>query len=382
MLRFIKISAAIFFVVLMLGFSCYAIESGDVSATCAVLLDADSGEILFEKSAHKVRSMASTTKIMTSLLAIESGKLSFTVTAEEKIYIEGTAIGIDKGDKMSLRTLVYAMLLESGNDAAVLTAEYLAGSEEAFSVMMNEKASRLGMLNTNFVTASGLDDENHYTTAYDMALLGAYAVKNPVFRQICSQKSHKAEFVVPDVTRTFSNHNRLLDMYDGVFGIKTGFTKKSGRCLVSACERSGKILVAVTLNAPDDWNDHIRMYDYGYSIYERTVPELTVPSKVYVAGSERRYVSIGLCDEVSDEILCLDKLSSKVYLKSILYAPVLKGDIVGEVLILSVEKTVKFLPVYALEDAPKIEGKAEVELSLKQKILNYIKNIFTSRKEK
>ena len=238
----------------------------NVSAHSAVLIDAGNGEILFGKNENEQRSMASTTKIMTSLLAIEHGKPDDIVTiTDEMVRVEGTSMGLKAGDKVTIEGLVYGMLLSSGNDAANAVAIAIAGDAESFAELMNKRAKEIGANNTNFVTPSGLDDEQHYSTAYDMALIAMEAMKNETFASIACQKTAKVKFGNPPVEHTLSNHNRLLSMYEGTIGIKTGFTKKSGRCLVSCAQRNGIRLIAVTLNAPDDWNDHMAMYDYGFS---------------------------------------------------------------------------------------------------------------------
>lgn len=322
------------FLLFSFSFVCYADNSPEVSASSAVLIDGDTLEVLYEKKSDSQRSMASTTKIMTALIAVESGKLEKTVKVKEKPYIEGTAIGFNKDDKLTLETLCYAMLLESGNDAAVLTAEYLAGSEKQFSVMMNKKAAEIGMVNSNFVTSSGLDADEHYTTAYDMALLGAYAVKNDKFREICSTKSYKAHFLQPETIRYFSNHNKLLNTCEGAIGIKTGFTKKSGRCLVSACERNGKLLVAVTLNAPDDWNDHKKLYDYGHSLYEKIVIDVEIPESISVQGSDKKAIKPVRANRTEVTALKNSKITTEIRLNQFLYAPVKKYDIIGKIIFL------------------------------------------------
>ena len=314
----------------------YAAEIPTISARNAVLINAETKEVLYEKKSQDKLSMASTTKIMTSILAIESGRLCDVVTAEN-MQSEGTSIGLENGYKLTLESLVWGMMLESGNDAAKLTANYLAGTEENFSTLMNNKAREIGMADTNFVTASGLDSEGHYSTSYDMALLGAYAVNNPLFREICSSKTKRVEFIEPALVRVFSNHNRLISMCDGVFGIKTGFTKKSGRCLVSACERNGVVLVAVTLNAGDDWNDHIRLYDYGYGICSDEEVYVRFPDKTKVYGGAQDSVLL-TSQENPIRISRSNKekrISQKVILPTFTYAPVREGDIAGKIQLLA-----------------------------------------------
>lgn len=365
--------------VFSLTLTVYGISEGDISAASAVLVDGDTGEILFEKDAYTRRSMASTTKIMTSLLAVESGKLDDTVTVKEKIYIEGTALGLEKGDKLTLKTLCYGMLLESGNDAAVLTGIFLSGSEEKFSQLMNKKAAEIGMKSTSFVTASGLDDEEHYTTAYDMALLGSYAVKNKVFREICSTKSYKAEYISPDKTQYFSNHNRLLNSCEGVFGLKTGFTKKSGRCLVSACERDGKVLVAVTLKAPDDWNDHRKLYEYGYSLYESNDFFSDNLSAASVSGSQNNSVKLRYTDCGSVAVKTDSDIQVKTYLKRFYYAPIKKGDVLGKTIVYQNGASVAERQIVSVEDAPAIKETEIKRRSLKQRFFIFIENLFKGR---
>ncbi len=359
-----------------LSFSVYSAEVPTVSARSAVLINADTLEIIYEKNAHEQRSMASTTKIMTALLAVESGKLSQTVTAEN-MAAEGTSIGLKDGYMLSLETLVWGMLLESGNDAAKLTANFLAGSEENFSLHMNNKAQEIGMTNTNFVTASGLDSGEHYSTAYDMALLGAYAVKNPLFREICSAKSKTVRFIEPDISLTFSNHNRLLRSCEGVFGIKTGFTKKSGRCLVSACERDGVTLVAVTLNAGDDWNDHKKLYDYGYGSVVSEELVLRIPETLKVYGGEKESIIIKCENDEVSYSHSGDKgiITQKIYLREFLYAPIEKGDIVGKAAIFENGKKIAETNIISSEPAPAVEPQEPP--TLWERIKNKITDIFS-----
>ncbi len=246
-------------------------ESVAVSAKSAILIDAATNEVLFSKNEHERRGIASTTKILTTLIALEYGEPQREfVATQEAVKVEGTSIGLKPGDTISIKALAYAMLLESGNDAANVTAFGISGSITGFSALMNFYAQKIGMQNSNFTNPSGLTAENHYSTAYDMALLTSVAIKNPIFRKIVSTKSAVIDFGVPEVSRTLSNHNRLLNECEGVFGVKTGYTRASGRCLVTACERNGVTLIAVTLNAYDDWNDHKKLYDYGFSLYKDT----------------------------------------------------------------------------------------------------------------
>lgn len=227
------------------------------SAKAAILINGDTGEVIYEQNADTRLPMASTTKIMTALMLCEYGRFDreITVTAE-MLRVEGSSMGLLPGDRVDLRDLLYGMLLASGNDAANVTAYVLGGNIDKFVRMMNQRAQELGLVNTHFETPSGLDGDEHYTTARDLARLAMFAMKNEEFRTAASSKTATLEYGNPPYRRTLSNHNKLLKIFDGAVGVKTGFTKKSGRCLVSAAQRDGKFVIAVTLNDPNDWEDH------------------------------------------------------------------------------------------------------------------------------
>lgn len=316
-----------------------------VSAQSAVLMCANNGEVLFARNEHKQLSMASTTKIMTSLLALEAAVPETEVTVtKEMVSVEGTSMGLLPGDSVSLRELVYGMLLQSGNDAANTVAYVVGGSPEGFAELMNERAAEIGMENTNFVTASGLDDENHYSTAYDMALLACESIGNPEFAAICSQKSARLTYGNPPYSRTLTNHNRLLWKYEDTIGIKTGFTKKSGRCLVSAAERDGIVLVAVTLNAPSDWNDHISMFEYGFSKCKSVSVGCNLSAvELDVVGGEK--VSVALSLSYEPTWLEGEDCSYRLLIKPFEYAPVQAGEIVGTAVFFSGDTVIDEVPI-------------------------------------
>lgn len=363
---------------ILFSFEVYSAEAPTVSAECAAVIIADTGEIIYQKQPHKRHSMASTTKIMTGLLAIESGRLNETVTCRD-ISSQGSSVGLKKGDKLTLEALVYGLLLESGNDAAAQCAVFLSGSEENFARLMNKKAKELNMQSTNFVTSSGLDSTEHYSTAYDMALLGAYAVRNPVFRDFCSSKSKTVTFIEPDITVTFSNHNRLLSACDGVFGIKTGFTKKSGRCLVSACERNDVTLIAVTLNAGDDWNDHIKLYDYAFDEITRQKIYFHLPEsiRVYSGKAEQIKIQAGKNQHIYAHMSRGKNLRQKIYLPDFIYAPVSSGEVIGRYELYDDDTLVLSENIIAKESVEAIEEKPD----LFERIRRKIKDLFINRKE-
>ncbi len=363
-------------VFLIFSVSTNAVSLG-ISASAAVVMVAQTGEVLYEKEAHTKRSMASTTKIMTSLIALETADLKREITVKSnELNVEGTSMGLLPDDKVTFETLVYGMLLQSGNDAANVTAMKLGGSREKFISLMNKRANELGMKNTNFVTPSGLDAKEHYSTAYDMALLGSAAILNPDFRYICSQKQAVVYYGNPPYRRTLSNHNKLLSYYDGCIGLKTGFTKKSGRCLVSAAEKDGVVIVAVTLNAPDDWNDHKKLLDYGFSQVKNQIVEVgDVPTKIQVIGGKKSYAKVKVSEQFSVNLSeKTDKISSQVLLDKFLYAPVKEGDKAGKIFYYLGDKKIGESIILADESITAL--KIEKKKSLFQRIIDFIKNIF------
>lgn len=314
----------------------------EVSAQSAVVLTADTGTVLFEKDGHTPRPVASTTKIMTALLALEAAQEQgdpLVDITQEMVAVEGSSMGLQAGDSISLTGLAAGMLLASGNDAANAAALYLDGSLESFAARMNQRAAALGMEDTHFVTPSGLDGEDaqglgHLSTAYDMALLARAALEDQAFRQLCSSPSLAVEFAEPVKRVTYTNHNKLLTQYPGCVGVKTGFTKEAGRCLVSAAERDGALLIAVTLNAPNDWQDHTALLDYGFSQVEPyqlaggdvrlTVPVVGSPVEVVsLRGSNGGEVTLPLGQGAQVERV--------VHAPKFLYAPVEAGEQVGEI---------------------------------------------------
>ena len=353
----------------------FCLESGDLSAASAVLYYPEYETVLFEKNQASRLSMASTTKIMTSLIALEECTPDRVVEiTAEMVNVEGSSSGLSAGDKITLRDLVYCMMLESGNDAANSVAIALGGSFEGFAEMMNNRAAEIGMKNTSFVTPSGLDDENHYTTAYDMALLASEALLDRDFYSVSKETSRKISFIDSDKSVTLYNHNRLLGEYDGCIGIKTGFTKKSGRCLVSAAERNGIILIAVTLNAGDDWNDHRKMLDYGFSCVDsiRADDDYSRYS-VRVVGGAENIVDVE-CEDVSVNFLKAEdcNITRKVYLEKFLYAPVKKGEKIGFAEYYNGSKLIKTVPLTAGNDI------AAKENEKKENILDRLLSLFDS----
>ncbi len=262
-----KLGAAAAAALLAFSLLCPMAWAVGTHAASAVLMDAESGRVLYQHDAHNPRLIASTTKLMTALVAVEqAGDLDQAVTIKgEWLGSEGSSIYLKEGEQISLRALLYGLLLQSGNDAAMAIACHTAGDAGAFAALMNQRAAELGMKNSSFANPSGLNDDNHYSTAYDMALLAQACLKNETVAEICATQS------ITVGARTFVNHNKLLRRYEGCVGMKTGFTEKAGRTLVSAATRDGQTLICVTLNDGDDWNDHAKLLDYGFATFPRQV---------------------------------------------------------------------------------------------------------------
>lgn len=357
--------------------SAYAVQVS-VSAQSAIVMCVDSGDILYAKNADTKRSMASTTKIMTSLLALEQAqKNNKQVTVTRAMYAEGSSMYLKEGEILTLKDLATGMMMVSGNDAANAVALSIADSFEDFAVLMNKKAQEIGMKNTSFVTPSGLDDDNHYSTAYDMALLMSYAMKNADFAQLTGKTEESVTFIEPvGEVRSYGNHNKLLKLYEYCIGGKTGFTDSAGRCLVTCAQKDGVRLVAVTLNAPDDWNDHITLYNYGFSVTEAVELDangVKLPLNV-VGGDMNEICAIkkGTCS-VAIQTDCADKIERKVKMPSFIYAPITAGEVIGKV-------TYEYNGRVIAEDvlvADRTVDYEEVQKSFFQKILDIFSGIFS-----
>lgn len=255
-------------IILLMVCSNINVFANGVSARHMCVIDSLTGRVLYEKNAYERHGMASTTKIMTAIIALEQGKPDAIATVSQKASLtEGSSLYLKTGDTMTIKDLVYGLMLNSGNDAAVVLAEHVGGNTEAFAGMMTAKAKEIGAKNTNFVNPNGLSDDNHYTTAYDLALITRYALKNPDFAEIVKTKSYKATVINDKRTIALNNHNRLLSQLNGCDGVKTGFTKATGRCLVSSVTRNGWQAICVTLDASSDWADHTSVLNSVFDTY-------------------------------------------------------------------------------------------------------------------
>lgn len=355
--------------ILVFGFSCSVSAFAD-SSKASVVICADTGEILYEKNAHTRLPMASTTKIMTALLLCEYGNLDREITVtDQMVRVEGSSMGLLADDRVTLKGLLYGMMLSSGNDAANATAITVGGSIDRFVALMNKRAKELGLRDTNFETPSGLDSDNHYTTAYELALITRTALKNPDFLKAASSQTAVLNYGNPPYLRYLTNHNRLLKSYGDVIGVKTGFTKKSGRCLVSAARRDGKTVIAVTLNDKDDWADHRELLDLGLD---------SVTSEILSPKTDKDTVNLASGDKIKIEIpkseICYaqrDKIRCRISLPSFVYLPISEGQIVGKAEYFFEDTLIK------TEDITVKKGAEYKKASKKTRFINILKVIIS-----
>lgn len=345
-----------------LGFSygemTVAVMAGDleVNAEAAVVMDADSGRLLYAQNPDKRLANASTTKIMTALLTLEQPDQDryFTVDSDA-IQVEGTTMGLQPGDSVTLHQLAAGMLLPSGNDAANAAAVEIAGSEEAFVRLMNQRAAELGLENTQYRNPSGLDAEGHYSSARDLAALAAHALENEDFADIVSKQEIRMAFGNPPYNRSLYTTNKLLERYPYAIGVKTGYTDDAGLCLVTAAEKDGTRLIIVTLNGKDDVNTHMRLYEHFFPLLARVdLSGFTEGLSVPVTGGTRDSVAAVPAAEPEAALLEreYDELTREVELPRFVYAPVEAGQVLGEIRLLSGDKVVWQSALMADSDVP------------------------------
>lgn len=345
-----------------LGFSygemTVAVMAGDleVNAEAAVVMDADSGRLLYAQNPDKRLANASTTKIMTALLTLEQPDQDryFTVDSDA-IQVEGTTMGLQPGDSVTLHQLAAGMLLPSGNDAANAAAVEIAGSEEAFVRLMNQRAAELGLENTQYRNPSGLDAEGHYSSARDLATLAAHALENEGFADIVSKQEIRMAFGNPPYNRSLYTTNKLLERYPYAIGVKTGYTDDAGLCLVTAAEKDGTRLIIVTLNGKDDVNTHMRLYEHFFPLLARVdLSGFTEGLSVPVTGGTRDSVAAVPAAEPEAALLEreYDELTREVELPRFVYAPVEAGQVLGEIRLLSGDKVVWQSALVADSDVP------------------------------
>lgn len=322
-----------------------------ISAQSAAVMDATSGRLLFEHNAHQKRGMASTTKIMTAVVVLENCSLDDVVTISYKAAMtEGSSMYLKPNEKLTVEDLLYGLMLNSGNDAATALAEHTSGNIDEFAKLMNQKAQQIGMTNSSFANPHGLDHESHYSTAYDMALLTKYAMSNETFKTIVGTKN-KIVQTKDGQYKYLTNHNRLLSMYEGCKGVKTGFTKKCGRCLVSYSEKNGVKLIAITLNAPSDWQDHIGLYDQYFGSYNSytLINNGDYIGATNVENSEETSLKLYNCKVIT--LILLDEEYNRLKLEydypATINAPIYIGQQIGKVNVKLDDRIIASSPIIA-----------------------------------
>lgn len=334
-----------------------------VSAQKAILLDASTGRVIYEKNADEQSLIASTTKIMTALVVCQQCNVLDRVRIpREAVGIEGSSMYLKEGEILTVQELLYGLMLQSGNDAAVALAIYCGGTVEGFAQMMNDKARSLGLDASHFVNPNGLDAPGHYSTARDLAVLAAYAMEDPLFAQTVSTRQIK----IGD--RYLTNHNKLLWQLEGAEGVKTGFTKAAGRILVSSAQRQGRRLVCVTINAPDDWNDHAVLYEQGFEDFsiQSVIEENEILGQAEVIGGESGLVHLVAEEGFSYALTNQEQPEILLPQGEFVYAPVVEGADAGYAFVVLGGKTIGKIPLIFGET---IERKVQQEeKSLLQKI--------------
>ena len=349
-----------------------------VTAKSFCVMNSVTGEIVTEKNSNEKLPMASTTKIITLLVALENSKPEDVVTvSREAVLEEGSSAYLKPGAKITMRDVCYGLMLNSGNDAAIAIAEHISGGAEKFAELMNETAKKIGVNNTHFVNPNGLHDDAHYTTASDLARLTRYALKNDTFREIVSSRMYTSSMLMPDGTTEnveYINHNRLLKELDGCIGVKTGFTKTAGRCLVSAINRNGAEYIIVTLNDSDDWNTHKELCE-----------------NTFESGNERKIIKNGECIKhaVNGKEECRLVTADSFYvfthgnknnfelikhLPKTIDFPLNKGEKAGYIEIKNNGETIGIVDVVAEKDFNP-QGSAQVENCFKFTFFNILRNL-------
>lgn len=306
----------------------------ETSAKAACVLEATTGRVLYAYNENAQLTMASTTKVMTALVAIERGDLDSIVTCSRNAYgVGGTSIYLDIGETLTLRDMLYGLMLASGNDAAVAIAEHIGGTVDGFLDMMNERAKELGALNSNFRSPNGLPTKDHYTTAYDLALIAREAMTKPFFRELVSTSKASIPWANHDYNRSLVNKNKLLQTYEGATGIKTGFTNAAGRCLVFGAEREGMELVGVVLNCSDWFDESARLMDTAFANYEMItmLGDYDFVREIQVDGGFDDDVNVCVVGDLAAPIGINESPTVVVTLPERLSAPVVSGDKVGHV---------------------------------------------------
>lgn len=345
-------------------------EEPKVYSRSAIVFDRNTKSILYEKDINTKRAMASTTKIMTCIIILENGNLNDTVKISQKsANTGGSRLGLKKNDSITVKDLLYGLMLRSGNDAAVALAEYMSGSIEEFANLMNEKAKTLGLTNTHFATPHGLDDENHYTTAYELALLTDYALNNSTFSKIVNTKNYP--ITINGYSKVLNNTNELLGYLNGVNGVKTGFTGNAGRCLVTSCVRNNFNIITIVLGADTKkirTTDSIHLIEYAYNNFEQKNVKALIEKEFktwldsnlnkIIVNKSYNSLNLNLSNSEKENLIVIKKseindISIDIHSISYLEAPVYKDTKIGVLEVKSNEKILLSIDIIASNDVYK-----------------------------
>lgn len=361
-----KILSIFFIIIIAFPKISYADENLELFARSAILIDASNGRVLYEKDAYTEYPMASTTKIMTCLYILENANLDDIVTVSQNAVNQPKVrLGMSVGQQYTIKDLLYALMLESFNDCAVALAETVSGSVDEFCKQMTKKAEILGAFHTSFKTPNGLDSENHYTTAYDLAIITREALKNEQFVEIINTRNYTFNEITTNTERSVYNKDAFLDMYNGAFGVKTGFTGNAGYCFVGAVKREDRTLISVVLasgwppNKTYKWKDTIKLMDYGIENFD--IKEIFESDKeflpVVVEDGKKNFVELYIDTSNSIELLMNEKDEVRINynVPEVLYAPIKENDIVGSVEYYINDKIYEELPIYAKSSIEKID---------------------------
>ncbi len=370
----------IIFATLFCGNFCFAEnENNDLPETYSkhiICIERTTNSVLFEKDAYTKCAMASTTKILTGLIVCERCNLQDIVEISKRAAnTGGSTLGIKEGQKITVESLLYGLLLRSGNDTAVALAEHISGSVESFSGLMNERAKELGLKNSNFVTPHGLDDDNHYTTAYDLALLANYALKNEIFARIVGTK--EISIMIGTNKRNLNNTNELLGVVNGVYGIKTGFTGNAGRCLVTACKRGDLDIIVVVLGADTKnmrGNDSKEVIEYVYKHFKMVDTEKEIENLFENYKNNQKIKALKSLNKIEidfekrDNYNCpidknnIGKLKTSIYCLSQIEAPIKSKTIIGKMRLIYDDKILYEINIYLDKKIEKIKFEEYLKL--------------------
>ena len=345
-------------VILVFSFPCSAL-----SAQSAILVDSDTGRVLYEKKPDQRSLIASTTKIMTAILVCEQcNVLDRMRIPQEAVGVEGSSMYLRENEILTIQELLYGLMLHSGNDAAVALAIYCGGTVEGFVQMMNDKAKALGLDGTSFQNPNGLDNPHHYSTARDLAILASYAMDNPIFSQIVSTKTIQAG------NRYLRNHNKLLWQLDGTDGVKTGYTKAAGRILVTSVKRNGRRLVAVTISDPNDWQDHITLMENAFTQFSKIeiVNQNQILGHVEITGGNDKCVALVAKEDFCYLLSPTDCPEIQLPIPEFVYAPVAEHQDAGMAKIFLEDRLIGMVP---LEYGKTIEQITQSEPSVWERLM-------------